>query len=186
MRVRVLWDSTGSSDFLWVCILVTLEFHICWVLVRILIYQPGIPNSQDCIFSQNLSSKLHLVYPSAEMTPPLRCLKLNINQALHSTPAPKPIPPSAFPPQKIEPPSPHSLTPETGHHTWLYPISHSGLSYFISLLPGLLVSTLSSLQHVHTAKQSDFFKICHRAPFVSFMKLNTFSDPTLICMLYRI
>lgn len=86
MRVRVLWGITGSSDFLWVCILVTLEFHIYWVLVRIRIYQPGIPNSQDCIFSQNLSSKLYLVYPSAEMPPPLRCLKLNINHSFHSCP----------------------------------------------------------------------------------------------------
>lgn len=125
MRVRVTWDITGSSDFLWVCILVTLEFHIYWVLVRIQIYQPGIPNSQDCIFSQNLSSKLYLVYPSAEMTPPLRCLKLNINQTLHSTPAPKPIPPSAFPPQKIEP-SPPPLT-DTGNWTSYLTLPHFSL-----------------------------------------------------------
>ena len=71
----------------------------------------------------------------------------NVNQTPDSTPAP-----NLFRPQLSclgkQPSSPYSLTPETGLYTWLHPISHSGLTHqppFRSL-----ISTLSSLQPVHT------------------------------------
>ena len=94
------------------------------------------------------------------------------------TPAPTPNPPSAFPPQKTEPPSPQL----TDTKDWTLYLT----SPCFSLWPELLHQPPSWSPCFHSvlpphSKQSDLFKMCHRAPFVSFVKLSTFSDPTLTC-----